>query len=401
MFAAPTAVYLHIPFCHRRCFYCDFPIKVIGDRRDGSNFSLVDRYLDVLIAEIEATPPSDKPLETLFFGGGTPSLLTVPQLQILLKVLQRQFNWISQPEISIEIDPGTFDRSKLEGYRDLGINRFSLGVQAFQDTLLHGAGRAHTLADVYTALDHLHQAQIPNWSLDLISGLPLQSIEDWDWSLQEAIVAQPTHLSLYDLVLEPQTVFGKRYPEGSSGLKDAPLPPEELSAEFYRLSHDRLTQAGYEHYEISNYAQPLYQCRHNRTYWTNQPYYGFGMGATSYLGGQRIARPRTLEAYEIWVQNYCQDGQNFWLKYETDTPTDRFLETLMLGLRLQEGVDLNTITSYCPQQIAPLLKALTPYQQRNWIRYHYAPDQPYPHLQLVAPEGFLFSNQVLSTIFSL
>jgi len=397
--ASPAAVYLHIPFCHRRCFYCDFPIKVIGDRRDGSNFPLVDRYLEVLIAEIEATPPGDRLLETLFFGGGTPSLLTVSQLQTLLQVLHRQFNWISDPEISIEIDPGTFDRSKLEGYRDLGVNRFSLGVQAFQNSLLHGAGRSHTLADVYTALDHFHQAQIPNWSLDLISGLPLQSIEDWDGSLQEAIGARPTHLSLYDLVLEPQTVFGKRYPDGQNS-QAAPLPPEELSAEFYRLSHDRLTHAGYEHYEISNYAQPRHQCRHNRTYWTNQPYYGFGMGATSYLRGQRVARPRTLEAYETWVQHYCQGGPDFWSQYETDTPTDRFLDTLMLGLRLQEGVDLNGIAPLCPQHIDPLLKALTPYRQRNWVRYHYPPEQPYPHLQLVPPEGFLFSNQVLSTIFS-
>jgi putative oxygen-independent coproporphyrinogen III oxidase len=414
---SPTAVYLHIPFCHRRCFYCDFPVKVIGDRRDGSNFPLVDRYLAVLSAEIEATPPGDRPLETLFLGGGTPSLLTVSQLQTLLQVLQRQFQWIAQPEISIEIDPGTFDRSKLEGYRDLGVNRFSLGVQAFQDPLLHGTGRAHTLADVYTAIDHLHQAQIPNWSLDLISGLPGQSIADWDWSLQEAIGAQPTHLSLYDLVLEPQTVFGKRYSEGRNQPQQTPLPPEELSAECYRLSHDRLTQAGYDHYEISNYAQPSYPCRHNRTYWKNQPYYGFGMGATSYIesarGWQRVARPRTLAAYETWVEEYRQAGEEFWLRYETDTPTDRFLETLMLGLRLREGVDLNGIAPYCPEKIQPLLQALSPDQQRNWVRFYHPKDdrrdhpkdqprnQPYPHLQLVAPEGFLFSNQVLSKIFSL
>ena len=136
-------------------------------------------------------------------------------------------------------------------------------------------------------------------------------------------MARPTHLSLYDLVLEPQTVFGKRYPVGQN-THATPLPPEELSAEFYRLSHDRLIQAGYEHYEISNYAQPRHQCGHNRTYWTNQPYYGFGMGATSYLRGQRVARPRTLEAYETWVQHYCQDGSDFWNQYDTDTPTDRF-----------------------------------------------------------------------------
>jgi len=402
----PTAIYLHIPFCHRRCFYCDFPVKVIGDRRHGGNFPLVDRYLEVLKAEIQATPPNDRAIETIFFGGGTPSLLTVSQLESLLQLLQQQFNWSPHPEISIEIDPGTFDRSQLEGYRDLGVNRFSLGVQAFQDTLLQGAGRSHTVAEVYSAIDLLLQAHIQNWSLDLISGLPLQSLADWDWSLKEAIAAHPTHLSLYDLVLEPQTVFGKRYSEEQSphGWNTvAPLPPEDLPADLYRLSHDRLTQAGYQHYEISNYAQPHHQCRYNRTYWNNQAYYGFGVGATSYIQTRRVARPRTLEAYETWVQHYRQAGDSFWDAYEIDTQNDRFLDTLMLGLRLQEGVDLNTLIPYAPEKLDPLLKAMLPYEQQGWVRRYYPSHgtSPYPHLQLLPPDGFLFSNQVLAKIFAL
>jgi oxygen-independent coproporphyrinogen-3 oxidase len=406
---SPTAIYLHIPFCHRRCFYCDFPIKVIGDRRHGGNFPLVDRYLEVLTAEIRATPPSDKAIETLFFGGGTPSLLTVSQLESLLNAIRRHFSLIPTAEISIEIDPGTFDRAQLAGYRDLGVNRFSLGVQAFQPSLLAGAGRSHTLAEVYTAIDLIHQAQIKNWSLDLISGLPQQSQADWDWSLQEAIAAQPAHLSLYDLVLEPQTVFGKRYPSG-----EFPFPPEDLSADLYRTSHDRLAQAGYQHYEISNYAQPTYQCRHNRIYWTNQAYYGFGMGATSYVDHRRVDRPRILADYEAWVQRYCQQGADFWLNHAVDTANDRFLDTLMLGLRLQEGVDLQPLAALYPQQVDRLLKALIPYENRGWVRVTFPEpeskgqenkdqegDRSYPRVQLTDPEGFLFSNQVLSTIFAL
>ncbi|MGA1411248.1 MAG: radical SAM family heme chaperone HemW [Prochlorotrichaceae cyanobacterium] len=413
---SPTAIYLHIPFCHRRCFYCDFPIKVIGDRRHGGNFPLVDRYLEVLTAEIRATPPNDKAIETLFLGGGTPSLLTVSQLESLLNVIQQHFTLLPTAEVSIEIDPGTFDRAQLAGYRDLGVNRFSLGVQAFQASLLAGAGRSHTLAEVYTAIDLIHQTQIKNWSLDLISGLPQQSQADWDWSLQEAIAAQPAHLSLYDLVLEPQTVFGKRYPSG-----EFPFPPEDLSADLYRISHDRLAQAGYQHYEISNYAQPTYQCRHNRIYWTNQAYYGFGMGATSYVDQRRVDRPRVLADYEAWVQRYCQEGADFWLNHAVDTANDRFLDTLMLGLRLQEGVDLQPLATLYPQQVDRLLKALIPYENRGWVRVTFPEpeneregqakdgqikdgqdsDRPYPRVQLTDPEGFLFSNQVLSTIFAL
>jgi oxygen-independent coproporphyrinogen-3 oxidase len=376
-------------------------VKVIGDQRHGGNFPLIDRYLVQLKREIEATPQGTTPLETVFFGGGTPSLLTVEQVQMVLQTLEQHFGFASSLEISLEIDPGTFDRSQLEGYAAVGVNRFSLGVQAFQEHHLQAVGRSHDLADVYQAIDYLHQGGVQNWSLDLISGLPHQTLSEWELSLQEAIEANPPHLSLYDLVIEPQTVFGKRFSPGC-----APLPPDDLAATFYRLSQHHLTAAGYTHYEVSNYAKPGFHCRHNRVYWENRPYYGFGMGATSYVNQRRIARPRILVDYEDWVERWVQTGDRFWESYALDDRSDRWLDTLMLGLRLREGVDLNDLAQRwgedpaLSEQLADLLTLLEPYHDRGWITQETIVGQPYPRLQLTDPEGFLFSNQVLATIFT-
>jgi oxygen-independent coproporphyrinogen-3 oxidase len=405
-----TAAYVHIPFCHRRCFYCDFPVKVVGDSRDGGNFAMIDDYVNQVNREIKLTAHTQvnstvnasknsrinsryKPLETIFFGGGTPSLLTVSQLGSILNTLSQHFGFASGIEISLEIDPGTFNGAKLEGFQGLGINRFSLGVQAFQDSLLQQMGRRHRLHHVYEAIDLLHRAQVSHWSLDLISGVPSQTLLDWDNSLTQALDAQPPHLSVYDLVLEPQTVFARRADQGQ-----LPLPPEELTAQMYRLSQQRLTQAGYDHYEISNYAKPGYPCRHNQVYWRNQPYYGFGMGATSYLDGRRVPRPRVMQDYYQWLNEYEVQGAAIWANYPTDTVQDRFWDTLMLGLRRREGVDFNSLPLDFASYLPELYRALAPYEAQGWICW--IPGDPHPRLQLQDPEGFLFSNQVLSTLFN-
>ncbi|MDY7021626.1 MAG: radical SAM family heme chaperone HemW, partial [Cyanobacteriota bacterium] len=271
------SAYLHIPFCRRRCYYCDFAVAVVGDRRRGENSTWIQQYVEVLCEEITQVTATDQPLETIFFGGGTPSLLSVPQLSQILDTLDRCFGIESQAEISMEMDPDTFDRDQLQGFVNLGINRVSLGVQAFDDQLLQACGRSHTVADIYKAVDLLHTVGVSNYSLDLISGLPHQTIELWQQSLQAVIKINPPHLSHYDLIVEPKTVFGRYYSPGVS-----PLPTDETTAAMYRLAQKMLTQAGYTHYEVSNYAQPGYECRHNLVYWRCLPYYGFGMGAASY-----------------------------------------------------------------------------------------------------------------------
>lgn len=390
---SPRAAYVHIPFCRRRCFYCDFPVSVVGDRRNGSNSGTIAQYLDVLCQEILACPTQGLPLQTVFFGGGTPSLLTPEQLGRILGVLDRQFRIQSDAEIAIEMDPGTFDLPQLQSYRLVGVNRVSLGVQAFQNSLLQQSGRSHTVEEVYAAVECLQQAGIVNWSLDLMSGLPYQTLEHWQESLAQAIQLAPTHLSTYDLTIEPGTPFSRQYRPG-----DRPLPSDEITADMYRLAHQQLTQAGYDHYEISNYARPGYQCRHNRVYWENCPFYGFGMGAASYLRGERLTRPRTLREYYEWVKT-----QNDRLSLPIKSPD--LLDTLMLGLRLAEGLDLQKLEQqFGSITLKKIGQCLQPYHDQGWVGVAGADWQgsslpPSGRLQLTQPEGFLFSNVMLVALF--
>jgi putative oxygen-independent coproporphyrinogen III oxidase len=390
----PCSAYVHIPFCRRRCFYCDFPISVVGDKPpqaklDPANekgFGTIAQYIEVLCQEIMHTPKLGQSLQTVFFGGGTPSLLTVPQLEIILATLDQQFGIAAEAEISIEIDPGTFDWEKIQGYRSAGVNRVSLGVQAFQPELLVACGRSHTVSDIHTAVELIQRAAIPSFSLDLISGLPYQTIEQWQESLEEAIALSPNHLSTYDLTIEPMTAFGQRYKPGL-----APLPTDEMATQMYRVAQQVLTSAGYEHYEISNYAQPGHQCRHNRVYWENRPFYGFGMGATSYLQGERFARPRKTREYYEWVDEGMKvDHPSSLIPH----PFELLLDTLMVGLRLREGVSVVRLTEqFGEAAMRRVCDRLQPYEKNEWVTI--TPKRIY----LTDPEGFLFSNVVLTDLF--
>lgn len=387
----PTAAYIHIPFCRRRCYYCDFPISVVGDRPPvQDSFGTIAEYVEILCQEIEAAArwrsKPDQPLSTVFFGGGTPSLLTVPQLDQILAQLDRQFGIAVGAELSMEIDPDTFDRQRLTGYKSAGINRVSLGVQAFQTELLVASGRTHTGPDVATAVDLIHQVGLTNFSLDLISGLPHQTETDWLASLKAAVALAPTHLSVYDLTVEPGTAFDRWYQAGVS-----PLPSEASTAQMYRTAQHVLTQAGYQHYEVSNYARPGYQCRHNRVYWQNLPYYGFGMGAASYVNQQRFTRPRKRRDYYLWVQAFGATGQ---IDCAPTPPEEALLDTLMLGLRLAEGLDLQVLTAqFGEAAVQQIQTCLEPYRAKGWIEPGAA------RLRLSDPEGFLFSNVMLSELF--
>lgn len=412
-FNRPTAAYIHIPFCRRRCYYCDFPISVVGDRPplsrytsgDHQHFGTIAEYVEMLCQEIATTPAWGETLETVFFGGGTPSLLSVEQLGQILKGLDQQFGIATQAEISMEMDPGTFDLAYLQGYVALGVNRVSLGVQAFQPEILAACGRTHTPADIEAAIELIHQVGVTNFSLDLISGLPYQTLDLWQSSLEAAIALSPTHLSIYDLTIEPRTAFDRWYQPGS-----APLPSDETTAQMYRLAQQVLTNAGYEHYEISNYARSGYQCRHNRVYWENRSYYGFGMGAASYVNGQRFTRPRKRSEYYQWVQAFKERQgtidclQASWL--------DRLLDQLMLGLRLADGVSVGAIVeSFGAPVFIQILSCLQPAYQRGWVemvdRSGHSIDRSFEmqslqlddRIRLTDPEGFLFSNVVLTRLF--
>lgn len=400
----PRAAYLHIPFCRRRCYYCDFPISVLGNKTDINTSPSIEEYVRALCQEIAITPAFGSPLDTVFFGGGTPSLLPVRCLEDILEAIAHRFGLAAGAEISLEVDPGTFDLAQLQGYQQLGVNRLSLGVQAFQDELLQICGRFQQVKDIFEAIELIHQVGIANFSLDLISGLPQQTIEQWQFSLERAVEIAPHHLSCYDLVLEPVTAFGKKYQAGVT-----PLPADETAAEMYRLARQILTDASYEHYEISNYARPGFQCRHNRVYWQNYPYYGFGMGAASYYQKKRFTRPRTRGDYYAWLENLKV------AKGAIDSPElsemDILLETLMLGLRLQEGVSKCQICEQFNQKIWQKIgQILEPYCQQKWVVgigknggqieiKSQADWRKVEGIRLSDPEGFLFSNRVLTALF--
>ena len=398
------SAYIHIPFCRRRCYYCDFPVSVVGDknpttgdRMNGSNSGTIARYVEFLCQEIRqqvSVCAHREALTTVFFGGGTPSLLASDQVHSILQTLDQRFGIAVDAEISMEIDPGTFDQAQILGYRTAGVNRVSVGVQAFQEKLLETAGRSHTVEEIYRALDCIHAAGFTNISLDLISGLPHQTLADWETSLDKAIALAPTHLSCYDLTIEPVTAFGRQY---KPGIK--PLPSDETTAEMYRTAHRVLTAAGYDHYEISNYAKPGYQCRHNRVYWENRPFYGFGMGATSYIAGDRVARPRKTGEYYEWVEK----GERGNGEREENGNIDLLLDTLMLGLRLQEGLAIAPLVEqFGEAAIARVWQRLQPYRKTGWVAVE--PESAIEmaaikRIRLTNPEGFLFSNVVLTDLF--
>jgi putative oxygen-independent coproporphyrinogen III oxidase len=389
-FFPPTAAYIHIPFCRRRCFYCDFPISVVGDRPPlGGSYGSITEYVEVLCREIALSASREIPLTSIFFGGGTPSLLSVKQLAQILEALDRHFPIALGAEISMEIDPGTFDLERLQGYCAAGINRVSLGVQSFQPEILRACGRTHTPEDIEAAIEIFHQVNLSNFSLDLISGLPHLTLERWQESLEKAIALSPTHLSIYDLTVEPGTSFYRWYEPGA-----APLPTDEMTAQMYRFAQQTLTGQGFEHYEISNYGRSGFQCRHNRAYWENRSYYGFGMAAASYVGGQRFVRPRKRREYFEWVEELEKSRV-------IDCPVvgleEKLLDTLMLGLRLADGIAAARVRSeFGPETLERVLNVLQPYVKAGWVEIV---DFPTQRIKLTDPEGFLFSNVVLATLF--
>lgn len=378
----PEAAYLHIPFCRQRCHYCDFATG-LGTQE------LIETYVQMLCREIGSPcryrhlPGDPSPLTSIFFGGGTPSLLTATQLGRILNKLREKIPLHPECEISLEANPGTLTPEQLSGYRALGVNRVSLGVQAFQAELLAACGRLHGVEEVYEAVHDLRTVGINHFNLDLIFGLPHQTLEHWQQSLQALIAISPPHVSIYDLTIESGTKFGRLYRPG-----DAPLPPEEATVEMYLMARELLTQAGYIHYEISNFARPGFQCRHNRVYWENRPYFGFGMGSVGYEGRRRIQQPKTLYDYFEQVKAGIHP-----MPPETASE-EAWMDTLMLGLRLQEGLDLAHLqASFGDGKVKQALDRLEPYFRKGWASCNGG------RLRLIPPNGWLFSNEILKDLF--
>ena len=387
----PRAAYLHIPFCHRRCFYCDFAVVPLGDRADGASgpgSASIAAYLALLHREI-ALSPSGPPLSTVYLGGGTPSLLSPAQLGSLLDALRAHFGLAEGAEISLEMDPASFDEARLAGYLATGINRVSLGGQSFDDEVLAQLGRRHRRVDLLQAADWLRQAMrrgdLRSWSLDLIQALPGQDLPRWREQLDQALTLEPPHLSIYDLIVEPGTVFEHRQRRG-----ELELPGEDLAADLMLLTAGCLAEAGYGHYEISNYALPGHASRHNRVYWSGAGWWGFGLGATSAPRGIRQARPRQRQAYADWLEA-LEQGRIAAPGGDGETASaweDRWL----VGLRRREGVNADALFADAglgQSSQADLRRRLADFESRGLLRVEG------PRWRLSDPQGLALSNAVL------
>ena len=374
----PRSAYLHIPFCHRRCFYCDFAVVPLGDRADadsGPGSTSIAAYLNLLQREIAAAPDG-APLATIYIGGGTPSLLTADQIGALIDALRRRFGIQQGAEITLEMDPASFDQRKLQRLMDCGVNRISLGGQSFDDDVLERLGRRHRRQDLLEACAWMQLAhregELRSWSLDLIQNLPDQTAALWGHQLEQALASRAPHLSIYDLSVEPGTVFHRQQQRGQ-----LELPDEDLAVQLMELTSSTLAMAGYGRYEISNHALPGHASRHNRVYWSGAGWWGFGMGATSAPWGERVARPRTREAYSDWLDQGTKED------CRASMPLD---DRLLVGLRRREGVDL--LSMGCP---APdlLLKRWQPFFSEGLVEIHAG------RYRLSDPRGMALSNRVL------
>jgi oxygen-independent coproporphyrinogen-3 oxidase len=317
----PRAAYVHVPFCSHRCGYCDFAIAVGQE-------SSIELYLDALAAEM-ATLGRPQAVQTLFVGGGTPTYLSASQLERLLKDVLRWLPPLPAHEFSIEANPGTLDADKVAVLADHGVNRVSIGAQSFHPRLLRVLERDHAPADVPRAVECVRR-RIPQVSLDLIFGVPGETLEEWLEDLAQALALEPDHIATYGLTYEKGTPLWKDRERGAVQSLD-----EYEEGLQYAHAIDTLEKAGFEHYEISNFARPGRRCRHNQVYWANEPYFGFGMGAARYVNGRRETNSRDLRGYIRKVLA----GESPVFQAEELPPRERARETMALQLRRADGID--------------------------------------------------------------
>ena len=324
----PAGIYIHIPFCRARCSYCDFATGAYES-------ALAERYVRAVASEIRDFKASVErhAVDTIYFGGGTPSLLKPAQVAHILEAIHARFSVASDTEVTMEMNPGTLTLRTLKEFRALGVNRASYGAQTFDDHELKRLGRTHTATDVRLTLTLLREAGFTNISFDLIAGLPAQTLEGWSRNLDEALALRPEHLSFYLLEVHEGTPLADQIRRGAM-----PRPDDDLAAEMYRMMLVRARAADYEHYEISNLCRAGFQSRHNTKYWTTDAVFGFGSSAHSYDGARtRWSNERDAARYTELIEQ----GRTAVVEtIELDERAHR-AESVFLGLRLMRGVNLN------------------------------------------------------------
>ena len=337
-------LYIQVPFCQTKCTYCNFHTSVVSSDRFAPYIDAVcceiARHREMFASAGVVWPSRNETLhtDTIYVGGGTPSLLKPPFLARLLETLRTAFA-CSDEEVTLEADPETIEPQKAAQWVAAGINRISFGSQSFIDEELKAAGRMHRRADIYRAVPILRDAGIRNISFDLIAGLPRQTHASWSQSLAEAIALAPEHISIYMMEIDEGSRLGLEVIRSGARYSARELPPEEAMAEFYEFAQAELCSAGYEQYEISNWAKPGFASKHNLKYWRREPYLGFGAGAHSFSGRQRWANLHDSLAYVAAI------GKGRSAIEHVDTVTDELAleEEIFLGLRQLSGINLARI----------------------------------------------------------
>lgn len=398
------SLYLHIPFCRHRCSYCDFNTFAGQEKWIPAYGTAICQEIGAVAHAAQLHPgfkdQAPLPVHTVFFGGGTPSLLPLEVLEQVLQALRSHFNLAADAEITLEANPGTVSLPTLQGLRQLGVNRLSFGLQSAHPDDLRLLERQHDFFDVVRAVEWTRRAGFDNLSLDLIFGLPEQPLSRWQDSLERAVGLEPEHLSLYCLTIEHGTPLEKRFRRGL-----VPVPDDDAAADMYDYAIDRLEQAGYMQYEISNFARrgsggQWMTCRHNLQYWTNRPYLGLGAGAHGYAGGVRTMNVGGIRPYIERCQADSAPGDPKPFPtgpaarrtIAVDTPTE-MQETMMVGLRLtQDGVALRAFQARFGVEMEDVFgKEISRLKQAGLLEVDEQKDGP--HLRLTR-RGRSLGNQV-------
>ena len=375
--ADKLGIYVHIPFCRSKCDYCDF-YSLAGQERE------MDRYQKALLAHMRETAPLAQgiPVDTIYFGGGTPSFYGAKRIRELLTHLHKLFQVEKDAEITVECNPDSVDLRELKILRKAGVNRISLGMQSADAGELQRIHRIHTPRQTDQAAEWVRKLKFPSLSLDLIYGLPGQTMDSWRATVEHALSLLPQHLSCYGLKVEEGTPLARRVEEGEV------LPDDDQQADLYLWTVGRLERAGLPQYEISNFAKPGHESRHNLRYWLTQPYIGFGPGAHSDFGGRRYSFVRDLEGY---IRGVLEGGDVIDAS-ELIPQRERCGEYLMLRLRTTRGVDALEYRNAYFMDFAPLEARLQKFAAQGWA------EQTPEGRWRFTPRGFLVSNQLIGDL---
>ena len=367
-----TSVYIHIPFCATKCYYCAFNTYTFHKEQAKA-------YLTALRTEMELYASETDPLQTIFIGGGTPSIFSANALSQLFTDIQQHFQITPDAEITVECNPGTVDIEKLSVMQDYGVNRLSFGLQAMQDETLKQLGRIHTVTEFLESYQLAREHRFENINIDLIFALPDQKMKAWHHTLNEVISLDPDHISAYNLVMEQDTPFYEWWQAG-----ELHLPTEDIEADMFQYTIKTLTAHGYAHYEICNFARPHHYAKHNLVYWNNQPCIGLGAGACGYVNGIRYTNIRGIAPYINKLSKRNKPIANT----ERLTGHAEKAETLMLALRKQEGISLEDYQNRFGEEIEAAFGNIL----KKWIDLQLL-ERTATHLRLTR-RGLFLANEV-------